>query len=67
MDNFSLLQIIERIPDLKFKYMWSYFSDTVPQLTKYSFAFINSALNIDRGKQRIKIARLDKVTTLLIR
>ena len=34
LDIFSLLQIIERIPDLRFKYMGSYPSDTVPQLTK---------------------------------
>ena len=43
MDNFSLLQNIESIPELKFKYMGSYTSDTVPQLKKYSFANINSA------------------------
>ena len=35
MDNFSLLQIIERIPELRFKYMGSYPSDKVPQLTIY--------------------------------
>ena len=55
MDNFSLLQIIERIPELGFKYMGSYPSDKVPQLTKYSFAIVNSAPSNDRG-----IARLDK-------
>ena len=43
LDNFSLLQTIERNPELRFKYMGSYPSDTVPQLTKYSFAIINSA------------------------
>ena len=43
LDNFSLLQIIETNPELRFKYMGSYPSDTVPQLTKYSFAIINSA------------------------
>ena len=59
MDNFSLLQIIERIPELRFKYMGSYPSDTVPQLTKYSFAIINSAPNNDRGEHWIMIARLD--------
>ena len=60
MDNFSLLQIIERIPELRFKYMGSYFSDTVPQLTKYSFAIINSAPSNDRGEHWIMIARPDK-------
>ena len=60
MDNFSLLQIIERIPELRFKYMGSYPSDTVPQLTKYSFAIINSAPSNDRGEHWIMIARMDK-------
>ena len=60
MDNFSLLQIIERIPDLRFEYMGSYPSDTVPQLTKSSFAIINSAPSIDSGEHCIMIARLDK-------
>ena len=59
MDNFSLLQIIERIPGLRFKYMGSYPSDTVPQLTKYSFAINNSAPSNDRGEHWIVIARLD--------
>ena len=43
MDFFSLLQIIEKILELRFKYMGSYTSDTVPQLTKCSFAIFNSA------------------------
>ena len=60
MNIFSFLQVIERIPELRFKYMGSYPSDTVPQLTKYSFANINSASSNDRGEHWIKIARLDK-------
>ena len=64
MDNFSLLQIIERISELRFKYMESYPSDKVHQLTKNSFAIINSAPSNDRGEHWILIARL--VTTLLI-
>ena len=60
MDNFTLLQINERIPELRFKYMGSYPSDTVPQLTNYSFAIINSAPSNDRGEEWIMIARLDK-------
>ena len=42
MDIFLLLQIIERIPEFRFKYMGSYPSDKVPQLTNYSFAIVNS-------------------------
>ena len=60
MDNFSLLQIIERIPELRFKYMGSYPSDKVPKLTKYSFAIVNSAPSNDRGEHWIMMARLDK-------
>ena len=39
--------------------MGSYPSDTVPQLTKHSFAIINSAPSNGRGEHRIMIARLD--------
>ena len=60
MDNFSLLQIIERIPGLRFKYMGSYPSVEVPRLTKYSFAIVTSAPSNDRGEHWIMIARLDK-------
>ena len=59
MDNFSI-QIIERTPELMFKYMGSSPSDTVRQLTKYSFAIINSAPSNDRGEHWITIARLDE-------
>ena len=60
MDIFSFLQLIEKIPELRFKYMGLYTSDTVPQLTKNSFAVINSASSNDRGKYWIMIARVDK-------
>ena len=40
--------------------MGSFPSDTKPQLTKYSFAIINSAPSNDRGEHWIMIARLDK-------
>ena len=40
--------------------MGSYPSDKVPQLTKYSFAIVNSAPSIDRGEHWIMMARLDK-------
>ena len=41
--------------------MGSYPSDKVPQLTKYSFAIVNSAPSIDWGKHWIMIARLDEI------
>ena len=56
MDNFLLLQIIEKIPELMFKYMGSYPADKINQLTKYYFAIINSAQNIYRGEHWIVIA-----------
>ena len=60
MANFSCLQYIETIPELRFKYKGSYPSDKIPQLTKYSFAITNSAPSNDREKQWIMIARLNK-------
>ena len=60
MYNISLLQFFERILEFRFKYMGSYPSDKVPQLTKYSFAIVNSAPSNDRGEHWIMIAQLDK-------
>ena len=40
--------------------MGFYPSDKVPQLTKYSFAIVNSAPSNDRGEHWIMMARLDK-------
>ena len=40
--------------------MGSYPSDTVPQLTKYSFAINNTAPSNDGGEHWIMIAQLDK-------
>ena len=60
MDNFSLVQIIERVKELRFKYMGSYPSEKVLQRTKQFFANINSAPDNDRGENWIRIARLDK-------
>ena len=53
MDSFSLMQIIERIRELRFKYMGSYPCDKVPQLTK-------SAPSNDRGELWIMVAQSDK-------
>ena len=44
MDHVSLLQTNERVPELGFKYMRS---DKFPQLTKNSFAIINSVPSND--------------------
>ena len=66
MDNFSLPLIIERIPELRFKYMGSYSSDTVPQLTKDSFAINYSASSHYRGELWITEAQLDKIYSFAV-
>ena len=59
MDIFPLLHIIEKVPEVRFKYMGSYLSDKVPRLTKYSFANIYSAPCNNRGEHWIMIARMN--------
>ena len=61
MDNFSLLQTIETIPELRFNYMGSYPSDKIPQLTKYYFVVVISAPINCRGEHWTMIARLGKI------
>ena len=60
MDNFSLLQIIEKIPELRFIYMRSYPSDKLPRLTKYPFGIVNSAPSKNGEEHWIMIVQLDK-------
>ena len=60
MDNQSLQQIIERIPELKFKYIGSFPADFIPNLTKFSFAIINTASSTEVGEHWILIARLNR-------
>ena len=52
---------MEKISELRFKYMEPYLSDKVPQLTKYSFINIFSAPCKDRGEHWIVIAQLGKI------
>ena len=59
-NSFSLLWNLERVPELRFKYMGSYPSDKVPQLTKYAFTIIDSVPSNDRGEHWIKIAQMEK-------
>ena len=49
MDSFLLLQRTKKFPELRFEYMGSYPSDQVPQLTKHSFAIINSQAMIEEN------------------
>ena len=60
MDNKSLQQINERIPELKFKYIGSFPADFIPNLPKLSFAINNTASSKEVGEHRILIARLTR-------
>ena len=60
MDNQSLQQIIERIPELKFKYIGSFPTDFIPNLPNLSFAIINTASSKEVGEHWILIARLNR-------
>ena len=57
MDVFPLLQIYDRIPELRFKYMGFYSSDKVAQLQSSTQL---QAMIEWNGEQWIMIARLDK-------
>ena len=66
MDNTSLRQIIERIPELKYRYIGSFPADCVPRLPTFSFAIINTSPSSEAGEQWIMIARLNRLITMLI-
>ena len=56
MDNFSLQQIVNRIPLLKFRYRGSFPSDYVPTLDNDTFALINTQPSNMQGEQWKMIA-----------
>ena len=58
MGIFAQLQIIERIPELRFRYVGSYPSDK--ELRLAIIAIINSALRNGIGEHWIIIAQMDK-------
>ena len=60
MDNTSLRDIIERIPELNFLYNGSFPADFVPNLPKFSFAIINTSPSSEVGEHWIKIGRLNR-------
>ena len=57
MDNFALLQIINRIPLLKFRYLGSFPSDYVPTLDNDTFAIINTHPSNMQGEHWIMTAK----------
>ena len=60
MDNTSQTQIIERIPELKYRYIRSYPADCIPRLPPFSFAIINNSPSREAGEHWIMIARLNR-------
>ena len=58
MYNHSLQQIIERISELKLKYIGLLPVDFTPNLPKFSFAIINTSKKV--GEHWILIARLNR-------
>ena len=60
MDNTSLIQIIERIPEPKYRYIGSFPADCVPRLPTFSFAIINTSPSSEGGEHWIMIARLNR-------
>ena len=62
----TLQQIIESIPELKFKNIGSFPADFIPNLPKFSFAIINTASRKEVGEHWILIARLNRNTTMRI-
>ena len=53
-------QIIERIPELKYRYIGSFPADCVPRLPTFSFAIINTSPSNEAGEHWIMIARLNR-------
>ena len=56
MDNISLLEIINRIPLLRYRYRGSFSSDYVPTLDNDPFAIINTQPSNKQGAHWIMIA-----------
>ena len=59
MDNFTLQQIINRMPLLKFRYLGSFPSDYVPTLDNDTFALINTQPSNMQGEHWIMIANFN--------
>ena len=57
MDNFALQQIINRIPQLNFRYLGSFPLDYVPTLDNDTFALINTQPSNMQGEHWIMIAK----------
>ena len=65
MDNFHFCNLLKEFQSSGSS-MGSYLSDTVPQLTKHSFAIFTSVPSNDRGEAGLRLLDWIKITTLLI-
>lgn len=57
MDSLSLMQIIERIPELQYKYLGCFPADCVPELPPDTFAVLNNKASSSKGEHWLMIAR----------
>ena len=57
MDDITLLQIIDRIPLLKYQYLGSFPSDRVPNLPNVTFAIVNTEPSYMSGEHWVLIAK----------
>ena len=57
MNNISLRDIVERTPELKFRYISSCPANFLPNLPKFSFAIINTSPSSEVGEHWILIGR----------
>ena len=57
MDDIALQQIIDRIPLLKYRYLGSFPSDRVPNLSNDTFAIVNTEPNYITGEHWVMIAK----------
>ena len=60
MDNTSLHNIVERIPELKLQYLGSFPADIVPNSINFSSAIINTRENSEVCEYWIMIGRVNR-------
>ena len=56
MDNVALCDLIKQIPELRYKYMGTFASDTFPGLKKNTFQIINTQKQTEIGEHWIMLA-----------
>ena len=59
MDHIALKQIIDRIPELKYKFVGTFPADFIPKLSKNTFCIINTDNSSQPGEHWIMVANFD--------